>query len=97
MQQCLEHQHLQEQDARGVGLVEFFPLDVTVEADAWKLQQHLLREQGIEAPDLLINNAGICLKCEDQCDKIYQESLEVNAWGPIRLGELFLPAMLKRR
>ena len=79
------------------GWIEFFALDVAKESDAWKLKEHLLRAQGIEAPDLLVNNAGICLKDEKQCDKVYLKSLEVNSWGPIRLAELWLPEMMKQR
>lgn len=74
----------------GLG-VEIFPLDV---ADA-----HAICESAFGPVDVLINNAGITrpgnfLELPESC---FQEMLDVNYLGAVRLTRLLLPAMMERK
>jgi len=48
-------------------------------------------------PDLVVNNAGVCIRSEDGDDGAFEASLAVNAWGPVKLlTEACLPRMRRR-
>lgn len=51
-------------------------------------------------PDLVINNAGVCIRQHDgegEGKEAYEKSLAVNTWGPVRLlAEACLPRMRRR-
>lgn len=91
--------------------IEFVPLDVTDPQQLQDLGEYLKTHEGLlnldkhGIPDLVINNAGVCIKEEEQeggmsgqaLQQIYETVLNVNAWGPVRLVEdLCLPRMRQR-
>ena len=77
------------------GSAEFLRLDVTRESDTRELVEYVeAHHRG--APDLLINNAGVCLRGQPT-PQAYRTTLQVNTWAPLRLLEAFLPRMVTRR
>lgn len=57
-----------------------------------------LREIGLEAPDIIVNNAGAFLiaPVHETTVDVFRETLELNLVGPFSLVRRFLPAMRAR-
>lgn len=90
-------QHLVGQFPKRLGIV---PLDVT-NMDSVRQAASIVSEQAA-ALDILINNAGIHLEDTetpleqlDLTDRHMQETMEVNAFGPLRVMQQFLPLLQK--
>lgn len=73
--------------------VHCVPADLTVPADAARLVQAALAAAG--RLDVLVNNAGAMRfgRVESAPDALWQEMMEVNAFGPMRLMRAALPAL----
>lgn len=76
-----------------------FPLDVTQDGQVSALAAYI--EQNYGAADILVNNAGILIdphggRLLDTPVAIFRETLEVNFYGPLRLAQALVPAMLGR-
>jgi NAD(P)-dependent dehydrogenase (short-subunit alcohol dehydrogenase family) len=92
-------QHLADQFPDKLIIV---PLDVT-DLDAVRQAAGVVSEQ-TGALDILINNAGIHLEDNeisleqlDLADHHLQQTMEVNAFGPLRVTQQFLPLLQKGR
>ncbi len=77
--------------------VVFYPLDVTKEQSVQRLAEWI--EQTFHRLDILINNAGIYIDMgypvlQADMDKI-KETMDVNAYGPLRVCKALVPIMLK--
>ncbi|MBB3659820.1 NAD(P)-dependent dehydrogenase (short-subunit alcohol dehydrogenase family) [Rhizobium sp. BK650] len=71
--------------------VTFVKLDIT---DEWDVQEAAAT---VENLDVLINNAGIFMP-DDLADKdIINRHLAVNFFGPLRLTQAFLPALIRSK
>jgi NAD(P)-dependent dehydrogenase (short-subunit alcohol dehydrogenase family) len=86
---------------QGEGLnVIFHPLDVTVPAEVQALARYLDATHG--RCDVLVNNAGIALdrysmSVLDTPPRLFQDTLDTNFYGPLRLCQALMPMMLRRR
>jgi len=77
--------------------VSFLPLDVTDEASARRIAEHVAREFG--RLDVLVNNAAISLDrkipgLEIGMD-VVRATIDTNVYGPLLLTQLFVPLMVK--
>lgn len=95
------------QKRHGQDRCEFVPLDVSQPESIQTLMAHLKQDKELREgmPHLWINNAGICVRDEDEAaavdgsggrEGVYQRTLDVNAWGPVALMDACLPGMQKR-
>ena len=95
------------QRRHGQDRCEFVPLDVGRPESIQALMAHLREDEELRegVPHLWINNAGMCVRDEDDAaaregsrgrDGVYRRTLDVNAWGPVALMEACLPGMQKR-
>lgn len=82
------------------GEIGFHPLDVTDPAQIAELAQWVERELG--GADVLVNNAGILIDGRSASvlavdPDVFQETLETNFFGPLRLAQALVPGMVQRR
>jgi NAD(P)-dependent dehydrogenase (short-subunit alcohol dehydrogenase family) len=80
--------------------VIFHPLDVTVPAEVRALARYLDAAHG--RCDVLVNNAGIApdrysMSVLDTPPRLFQDTLETNFYGPLRLCQALMPLMLRKR
>ncbi|HEY7759979.1 MAG TPA: SDR family oxidoreductase [Burkholderiales bacterium] len=80
--------------------VIFHPLDVTVPAEVRALARYLDAAHG--RCDVLVNNAGIApdrysMSVLDTPPRLFQDTLETNFYGPLRLCQALMPMMLRKR
>lgn len=80
--------------------VSFFPLEVTEESQIQKLKSHLEKE--FSRCDVLVNNAGIFLDRKgpnvlEIGRDVIEETLRTNTLAPLRISQVLLPMMKKRR
>jgi NAD(P)-dependent dehydrogenase (short-subunit alcohol dehydrogenase family) len=86
---------------QGEGLnVIFHPLDVTVPAEVQALARYLDAVHG--RCDVLVNNAGIALdrygmSVLETPLRLFQDTLDTNFYGPLRLCQALMPMMLRKR
>jgi NAD(P)-dependent dehydrogenase (short-subunit alcohol dehydrogenase family) len=86
---------------QGQGLnVIFHPLDVTAPDQVRALARYL--DTALGRCDVLINNAGIALdryslSVLDTPARLFQDTLDTNFYGPLRLCQALMPMMLRRR
>jgi NAD(P)-dependent dehydrogenase (short-subunit alcohol dehydrogenase family) len=86
---------------QGEGLnVIFHPLDVTAPDQVQALARYLETAHG--GCDVLVNNAGIALdrysmSVLDTPLRLFQDTLDTNFYGPLRLCQALIPMMLRRR
>jgi NAD(P)-dependent dehydrogenase (short-subunit alcohol dehydrogenase family) len=81
------------------GEIGFHPLDVTDPTQVAGLARWVERELG--GADVLVNNAGILIDGRSASvlsvdPEVFRETLETNFYGPLRLSQTLVPAMLKR-
>lgn len=84
--------------ARASGLsIEIVPLDVTDEAAATALVEHIVAETG--RIDGLVNSAGVSMFAafEEVSVADVRRMMEINFIGPVRLMQLVLPHMRRQR
>ncbi len=86
--------------AKAGGEVGFHPLDVTDVGQIEALAAWLERELG--GADVLINNAGILIDGRSASvlsvkPEVFQQTLDTNFFGPLRLCQALMPGMLARR
>lgn len=89
---------LGELETKGDGELVYHQLDVTDYESRLRLRDFMAAKYG--AADVLVNNAAVLL---DQNGRIlqtpldiYRASLETNVYGPLALGQMFIPMMLER-
>jgi NAD(P)-dependent dehydrogenase (short-subunit alcohol dehydrogenase family) len=86
---------------QGEGLNAIFhPLDVTAPDQVQALARYLETAHG--RCDVLVNNAGIALdrysmSVLDTPLRLFQDTLDTNFYGPLRLCQALIPMMLRRR
>lgn len=73
----------------------FHQLDVTIEDQVSRVCDFVVREYG--RLDVLINNAGVSLdegaSVFDIAESVFEETLAVNFYGPMRMTRAFIPVM----
>lgn len=90
------------QQRHGRERCEFFRLDVTDPRDVQALLTYMGKDEELRegVPNLIINNAGMCIREEGKMGKgreeVYRKTLDVNVWGPLALMEACLPRMRVR-
>jgi NAD(P)-dependent dehydrogenase (short-subunit alcohol dehydrogenase family) len=84
--------------ARGVS-AQCLPLEATDERSRQHLAAELLRREG--RIDILVNNAGVALDkwvpAQTLELDVLRDTMETNLYAPLRLCQLFLPAMREQR
>ncbi len=67
-------------------------------ADATELAQRALAGLGLEAPDIIVNNAGafFVTPAHETAVEAFRETLELNLIAPFKVARAFVPAMRRR-
>lgn len=76
----------------------FHPLDVTLQDQVSTVRDFVLREYG--RLDVLVNNAGVSIdggaSVLDVEETVFEETLVVNFYGPMRMTRAFIPTMKRQ-